>query len=91
MLGLHALQLYGDLLAGNDVGAYLTYQHTVNAHVFPSLTKVDVTKAATANLSADTVFVAYTEILYKGHESARILTEIPDNYGRDGEVKKYVL
>jgi len=46
MLRLDALELDGNLLAGDDVGA-----------------EVDVTETATANLSADAVFVTNAEIL----------------------------
>lgn len=50
VLGLDALELDGDLLAGDDVGA-----------------EVDVTEAAASDLTADAVFITYTEILLHTH------------------------
>jgi hypothetical protein len=46
VLGLYALKLDGNLLAGDDVGA-----------------EVDVTEAAATDLTANAVFITYTEIL----------------------------
>ena len=52
VLGLDALELDGDLLAGDDVGA-----------------EIDVTEAATSDLTADAVFITYTEILFDTHNT----------------------
>lgn len=62
MLGLDALQLDGDLFARDDVGALRVVSD--RSHGRRQLrTQVNVTETAAANLAADSIFVADTQIL----------------------------
>lgn len=69
VLGLDTLQLDGNFLARNDVGAYVqdllvlqrTWEKTRGMH-----TQIDVTKATATNLAADSVFITDTKVLQTG-------------------------
>ena len=64
MLGLDALELDGDLLTGDDVGAcrrQLCWRVPRSGQLLR--TKINVTETAATNLAADSVLVADTEIL----------------------------
>lgn len=62
MLGLDALQLDGDFLARDDVGACVLSAIVKSGGPLVR-TEIDVTKGAASNLAANSVLVADTEIL----------------------------
>jgi hypothetical protein len=62
VLGLDALELDGNLFAGDDVGAFKASVERVVSEM-ESHTEVDIAKAAGADLTAYAVFITDSEIL----------------------------
>ena len=63
VLGFNTLKLDRNLLTGDDVGAWKMVSIKAVNHHTDAHTKVDITKATTANLTTDPIFIPHTEIL----------------------------